>query len=76
MSEQPTGGRGRRSDDPKKLVSTGIKQSEFDELKEIAESNGVTPNSVIAFFLRYSLQQYREGKLKIPTFTTRKIQMP
>ena len=76
VSEKPRGGRGIKSPDPRKIVTTGIKQSEFDELKSVAEANGVAPNSVIAFFLRYSLQQYREGKLKIPTFTTRKIQMP
>ncbi len=70
------GGRGIKSSDRRKVITTGIRTSEYEELKAIAEVNGVAPNAVIAFFLRHSLQQYRDGKLKIPTVTTRKIQMP
>jgi hypothetical protein len=77
-NQQPRGGRGIKSSDPRKVVATGIKQSEFDALLAIAQENEVAVNSVIAFFLRDSLQRYQSGKLKIPMVATvtRKIQMP
>lgn len=75
-AEKPKGGRGHKSDDRRKVVTTGIKTSEFEELQQIAQANGVAVNGVIAFFLRHSMQLHRDGKLTIPTVTTRKIQMP
>lgn len=70
------GGRGIKSANPRKVLTVGVKTSEFAEFKAIAEKHGVAVNAVLLFFLRTGLTKYREGSLKIPTVTTKKIKMP
>ena len=58
-------------------VSVGLKQSELAALALIAETEGVARNAVMAYFLRWALQEHKEGRLQIPvvTETKRRIEM-
>ena len=58
-----------RSDDPRVVVSAGIKSTERDELQTIADSYGLTLGAVVTYFVRHSLELHRAKKMKIPTVT-------
>lgn len=62
-------GRGTRSNDPRVVVSAGIKSSERDELQAIADSYGLTLGAVVTYFVRHSLELHQSKKFKIPTAT-------
>lgn len=45
----------------------GMKQSEWNEMRDIAEENGITLNGLSAHALRQFIKGYRAGLFKIET---------
>ena len=65
-----------KSVDPRVMVGAGLKTSEKFHLEAIAKFHGVTFNTLIAFFIRNSLREYADERLKIPTESRTTIKMP
>lgn len=73
---RPTRGRGHKSPNPRTMVGAGVTLAEKTELQQIATTEGVALNSILAFFIRDAMTRYKAGKLKIPRKTINVIDMP
>lgn len=73
---KPTGGRGRKSADPVVMIGAGIKTSEKAALYDIAKTEGVAVNALIAFAIRDTIKRYQTGKLKLPKTTITRLDAP
>lgn len=59
-------------------VGVGLKEGEVQEIDDLAAGLGVARNAVLAWIIRHSLREIREGRLTIPVEveTKRKLGSP
>lgn len=73
VGEEPknVGGRGKKSDDPATSICGSIKRSERTEIEQLAAGLGISANALVTYFIRYSVIQYKAGKIDVPV--TRRV---
>lgn len=60
----------KRTSDTVRSRGVGLKQSEWEEIEQIADTLGMKPYALAAYAIRYFLKHWHEGKIKTQTRKT------